>query len=245
MLEKEVFVTTKYGLMPSFAVCPAAPGTFPAIIFYMDAPGYREELKDMARRIARHGYFCLLPDLYYRLGTLRFDVARRDGAMSTVIRAAMASLTNATVMDDTAGMIAFLDGQEKVSPGPLACVGHCMSGAFVTLAAARFASRMAAAASLYGLGIVTDGPDSPHRELPQVKGELYFAFAEVDPGVPPAVVPSLEAAAVRAGVRATIKTVAGTHHGFCFPARPDYSPAAAEATWAELFGLWDRNLVGR
>ena len=52
------------------------PGQFPGIIFYMDAPGIREELRNMARRIARHGYFCLLPDMYYRLGPLRFDVPR-------------------------------------------------------------------------------------------------------------------------------------------------------------------------
>jgi carboxymethylenebutenolidase len=29
----------------------------------MDARGYREELKNMARRMARHGYYCLLPDM--------------------------------------------------------------------------------------------------------------------------------------------------------------------------------------
>ena len=68
MLEKDVVVTTKYGKCPSFAVCPDAPGQYPGIIFYMDAPGIREELRNMARRIARHGYFCLLPDMYYRLG---------------------------------------------------------------------------------------------------------------------------------------------------------------------------------
>ncbi|HZU88444.1 MAG TPA: dienelactone hydrolase family protein, partial [Stellaceae bacterium] len=28
------------------------------------APGIREELRNMARRIAEHGYFCLLPDMY-------------------------------------------------------------------------------------------------------------------------------------------------------------------------------------
>ena len=82
MIEKEVVVTTKYGRQPSFAVCPDEPGQFPAIILYMDAPGIREELRDQARRIAKHGYFCLLPDLYYRLGTLRFDIPRRDEAMS-------------------------------------------------------------------------------------------------------------------------------------------------------------------
>src|SRR3982751_3231444 len=145
MIENHVEVSTKYGRQPCFAVCPDQPGTFPAIILYMDAPGIREELRDQARRIAKHGYFCLLPDLYYRLGTLRFDIPRRNDAMSTVIRPAMKSLTIAAVMDDTGGMLAWLDAQERVKPGPVGCVGHCMSGPFAIAAAARF-PRMKAAA---------------------------------------------------------------------------------------------------
>ncbi len=34
----------------------------------MDAPGIREELYDMARRLATVGYYVLLPNLYYRAG---------------------------------------------------------------------------------------------------------------------------------------------------------------------------------
>ena len=32
------------------------------------SPGVREELRDMARRLATVGYYVLLPDLYYRAG---------------------------------------------------------------------------------------------------------------------------------------------------------------------------------
>src|SRR5436853_6969752 len=128
MIEQDVFVQTKYGRQASFAACPDGSGAFPGVILYMDAPGIREELRNMARRIANHGYFCLLPDLYYRLGTLRFDIPRRNDAMSVVIRGAMQSLTNAAVADDTAGMLAFLDAQDKVKPGPVGCIGHCMCG---------------------------------------------------------------------------------------------------------------------
>ncbi len=242
MSEQEVLVTTKYGTMPSFAACPDGPGAWPAVILYMDAPGIREELRNMARRIAKHGYFCLLPDLYYRLGHLRFDIPRRNETMSVVIRGAMNSLTNAGVADDTGGMLGFLDAQEKVKPGPIGCVGHCMSGSFITTVAARYSSRMAAAASLYGVSIVTDKEDSPHLLLDQVKGELYFAFAEVDPSVPDNVVPTLKKALKKAGVKSTVKTLPGTHHGYQFVARPDYLPNAAEETWDELFDLWKRNL---
>jgi len=241
MIENEVLVTTKYGLQRCFSACPDEPGRFPAIILYMDAPGIREELRDMARRIANAGYFCLLPDLYYRLGTIRFDIPRRSDAMSVVIRGAMQSLTNAAVCDDTGGMLAYLDAQEKVKPGPVGCVGHCMSGPFALSVAARF-PRMKAAASLYGVGMVTDQPDSPHLHLAAVKGELYIAFAETDPSVPAPVVPELKAALANAGVKHVLETVPGTHHGYCFAARNDYNPIAAEATWVKLFDLWNRNL---
>jgi carboxymethylenebutenolidase len=241
MTESDVLVTTKYGRQPAFAACPQSGGPFPGIILYMDAPGFREELKDHARRIAKHGYFCLLPDLYYRLGTIRFDVPRRNDAMSSVIRAAMTGLTLGGVADDTAGMLAFLDAQEMVKPGAVGCVGHCMSGPFAMMAASRFA-RIRAAASLYGVDMVTAGPDSPHLRVGDVKGELYLAFAEVDPAVPENVVPDLAAALDKAKVKYVLETVPGTHHGYCFAARNDYNPTASEATWAKLFALWDRNL---
>jgi carboxymethylenebutenolidase len=90
--------------------------------------------------------------------------------------------------------------------------------------------------------MVTDAPDSPHLAVGGVKGELHVAFAEVDPAVPGNVVPDLRAALDKAKVRYTLETVPGTHHGYCFAARNDYNAAAADATWAKLFALWDRNL---
>lgn len=243
MFERELTVITKYGAMPAFAACPDGAGPFPPVIFYMDAPGIREELRNMARRIAARGYFCLLPDLYYRLGHLRFDIPRRNDAMSVVIRGAMTSLTDAQIVEDTAGMIALLDAQDRVKPGPIGCVGHCMSGSFVAAVAAAFPSRIAAAAALYGIGIATDSPDSPHRKLDRMKAELYFAFAEVDPAVPDQAIDDLREALAKSDLRHTVKVIPGTHHGFQFAARADYHPEASEATWAELFDLWQRTLT--
>ena len=80
--EKDVEIGTRAGVMHGFAVAPADGIPAPAIIFYMDAPGYREELRNMARRIAKAGYFCILPDMYYRLGALRFNLLKRNDAMT-------------------------------------------------------------------------------------------------------------------------------------------------------------------
>ena len=242
LIENNVIVTTRHGRMPAFAACPDEPGNFPPIIFYMDAPGFREELCNMARRIARHGYFCLLPDMYYRLGTVRFDIPRRTDAMSVVIRASMDHLSNEAVYEDTAGLLAYLDAQDKVKPGPVGCVGHCMSGCYITTVAARYPHRIAAAASLYGVRIVTDKEDSPHLIVDQVKGELYYAFAETDGSVPDNVIPDLTAALDKGKVNYKLEVLPGTLHGFQFAERPAYHPAASEEVWGKLFDLWDRNL---
>jgi carboxymethylenebutenolidase len=242
MIERHVDVTSRNGVIPSFAVCPEGPGPYPGIILYMDAPGIREELRNLARRIAKHGYFCLLPDMYYRLGSLRFDFVRRAEGMRPTMFAAMNSLTNALVTEDTAAWLGFLDAQEKVKPGPVGCVGYCMSGRYVTTAAARFSNRFAAVASLYGVGIVTEAQDSPHLLIDRIKGEIYFAFAETDEHVPDSVIPTLRQTLDKAGTRYGLDVYPGSRHGFQFPERDVYETHAAEASWAKIIDLWDRNL---
>ena len=242
--ESMVEVTTKYGRMPAFTVWPesAAETPVPGIIFYMDAPGFREELCNMARRIAKAGYYCILPDMYYRLGTIRLDNTRRTDAMTAVWREAMNSLTNGDVTDDTAGLLNYLDAQGEVAPGPVGCVGYCMSGRYVTTVAGRFPTRIKASASMYGVGIVTDQEDSPHLLLDRVQGELLFIFAETDAHVPQQVVTDLRKAIKKTGVKATIEQLKGTAHGFQFAERQVYTPVQAEAAWDMMFKLWDRNL---
>ena len=54
--------------METFICHPERGGPHPPILFLMDAPGIREELHDMARRLATVGYYVMLPNLYYRAG---------------------------------------------------------------------------------------------------------------------------------------------------------------------------------
>ena len=56
MIEQTVDVPTKDGATRTFIVHPERGGPFPIVLFYMDAPAIREELRDMARRIAAVGY---------------------------------------------------------------------------------------------------------------------------------------------------------------------------------------------
>ena len=66
MIEQHLDIATADGAMNTFVVHPEEGGPFPVVLFYMDAPGNREELRDMARRLAAVGYYVVLPNLYYR-----------------------------------------------------------------------------------------------------------------------------------------------------------------------------------
>ena len=246
MAEKEFNITTPDGVMPSFAAWPDpgehGDGPYPVIVMYMDAPGIREELRDFARRIAGQGYYAVLPDLYYRLGLLRFNLAERTEKMGEMIFAAWHSLPNDGVASDTGAILAALGDDAAASDGPMGCVGYCMSGAFITTVAGRFPDRFAANVSLYGVWIVTEHEDSPHLLAPQIEGEMYYAFAERDHWVPDTVIPDLTAALDAAGVPHEIETFADTDHGFAFPQRDIYHEASAEIVWGKMFDLYARVL---
>ena len=83
MIEKELDIETSDGLMNTFITYPDEGGPYPVVLFLMDAMGKRNELHDMARRLAAAGYYVLLPNLYYR--TIReylpdwSDEENRDG----------------------------------------------------------------------------------------------------------------------------------------------------------------------
>jgi carboxymethylenebutenolidase len=56
MIEKSLDIATADGEMETFICCPERGGPFPAVLLLMDAPGVREELRDMARRLGTVGY---------------------------------------------------------------------------------------------------------------------------------------------------------------------------------------------
>ena len=239
MQESQQAVDTPDGNMDCF-VCSPTGGPWPAVIFYMDVPGIREELREMCRHIAAQGYAVILPDLYYREGRVRFDLAKGEEELKRMF--AMGSkLTVEMIMCDTAGIVEYVQGRSDMTER-IGCVGYCMSGQFVVAAAATFPQHIKAAASLYGVRIVTDQPDSPHLLADKIDAELYLGFAEHDPFVEDFVIPTLGEALDAHGVTYAIETHPGTEHGFCFPERPAYHAQAAQVVWERLFDLYKRNL---
>jgi carboxymethylenebutenolidase len=241
MIEQQLDIKTADGATTTFVVHPERGGPHPAILFFMDAPAIREELRDMARRLATAGYYVVLPNLYYREGVMEIGPLG-DPAVRERMMALMAGLSIDMVMRDTKSLIAWIDTQGAASNGPMGAVGYCMSGQFAINAAARFPDRIKAAASMYGTYLVTDKADSPHTMARQAKGELYFGCAETDRWAPMETVQALDAALKADKVHAEVELYPGVEHGFAFPQRPAYDKTAAERHWERLLALYRRNL---
>jgi carboxymethylenebutenolidase len=242
MIERTIDIATNDGKTTTFVVHPERGGPHPGIVFYMDAPAIREELRDMARRFASAGYYVLLPNLYYRSGVMELGPLSRDPADPGRKRMfeLMESLTIAKIMDDTRALLAFADADPAAKKGPMGAVGYCMSGQYAINAAAQFPEHFRAAASIYGVRLVTDAPDSPHTMAHKIRGESYFACAEIDSWAPKEMVDALSAAVK--GLKSEVEWYPGVEHGFAFPQRPAYNKDAAERHWERLFALWRRNL---
>jgi carboxymethylenebutenolidase len=245
MIEETLDIATRDGAMETFICHPERGGPFPAVLLLMDAHGVREELRDMARRLGTVGYYVLLPNLYYRAGrdTIYGPTVRETGsAEHTRMRAVRTRMTIPPVMDDVGAMLAFIDGQDAVTHGPVGAHGYCMSSPYALAAAARYSHRIAAAASFYGTWLVNDAEESPHLSLGKVRGELYIACAEHDALAPLPMVEELRGLFRRAGTTGEIELYPGVHHGFAFPEAGVYDKPAAERHWERLIALYRRRL---
>ena len=247
MLEDTLDIRTKDGGMETFVCRPERGGPYPPVLFLMDAPGIREELHDMARRLATIGFYVLQPNLYYRAGRdTKYgpDVLEEGSPDHTRMRAVRSKMTIPPVMDDVAAMLAFVDDQKEATKGPVGVHGYCMSGPYALAAAARYPDRVAAAASFYGTWLVSDAVESPHLTLGKAKGELYIACAEHDHVAPLPMVEELRGFFERSGAAGELEIYRGVHHGFAFPQRKAYDKPAAERHWERLISLYRRRLDG-
>ena len=247
MIEETLDITTPDGAMETFICRPERDAPHPAVFLLMDAPGVRDELRDMARRLAAVGYAVLLPNLYYRAGRDSMfspQVLDKNSPEWARMRAIRTKMTIPPVMADFAAMLEFIDASGWAARGAVGVHGYCMSGPYALAAAARFPDRVAAAASFYGTWLVSDAVESPHLTLGRARGELYIACAEHDELAPIAMVEELQGLFARSGNPGELEIYPGVHHGYAFPQRWCYDRPAAERHWERLFALYRRRLHG-
>lgn len=253
LVEKDVEIRTPSGVCDAALIYPEGKGSWPAAILYPDAFGLRPSMRDMAKRLAAEGYVVLVPNPFYRSTKAPgigpgFDFGNPDDRAK--LQALRAPLTNEAVGQDAATYLAFLDSQASVNKKAKAgAFGYCMGGLMTMQTAAAVPNRIGAGASFHGGGLVTDKPDSPHLQVPKMRGQFLIAIAANDDEQQPDAKTKLREAFQAAKLPAKIEVYEGAMHGWCvkdMPMRegkPIYNEAQAERAWSELTALFKRALV--
>ena len=252
MKEFSVNVPTVDGPMETFVTHPEQGGPLAAVVLFMDVWGIREELLDIARRIATVGYCVAVPDFYHRQGRVRHEYRDANNRMISLhslpeadrktVTAPLALLSDTMVVADTGALIRYLDAEAPVRPGPMGSVGYCMGGRHVVSVAAAYPERFRATAGLHPTSLISDRPDSPHLKLDRLRGELYLGFAETDHYAPPAMIQALGVTLAGCSVGYHHEVHPGSVHGYALPDRDIHHKAGANRDWELIFAMYRRQL---
>jgi carboxymethylenebutenolidase len=241
--EANIEVTTPDGVADCYFVHPSS-GAHPGVLFWPDAFGLRPAKMQMGRRLAESGYSVLVVNQYYRSQRAPIVDSTNFAEVRGTLMPLMGSLNADTQTRDARAFVSFLDSQPAVDQSrKMGTMGYCMGGPFTMRTAAAVPDRIGAAASFHGGGLVTDGADSPHLLVPQMKAQYLFAIAENDDENQPEAKVVLRDAFARAGLSAEIEVYAGAMHGWCPPDSTVYHEAQAERAWRRLLALFENALA--
>ncbi|MFE1204126.1 dienelactone hydrolase family protein [Streptomyces sp. NPDC058762] len=241
MPTKTLQIPTADGQADAFAAFPEGEGRHPGVLMYADGFGIRPVLRDMARELAEHGYYVLVPNFFYRHGPapvieLPEYIGEEDRvAIVPQLMRLIEAHTAERVLRDADAFLDFLTAQPEVGPGPVAVTGYCIGGLLATRTAVVHPGRVAALAAFHA-PVGADGPGS----LAKLAAEVHFGHAESD--LTPEALGELNQALDAAGVGYTSEIYPGTVHGFTMSDTDAFDAAALRRHWERLLPLLGRTL---
>ncbi len=241
----KIEIKTRDGVCPAYVYRPSGTGPWPGVLVFMDGLGIRPAMLEIGERLAKQGYFVLVPDLFYRSGpyapmdpqSVFSDPEQRKVLMEKFFGPA----SPANVMADTRAFLDYLAAQPDVKPGGIGTTGYCMGGLLSLTAAGTYPESVVAAASFHGGRLATDAPDSPHLLAPKIRARVYVAGAIEDSSFPDEMKQRLEQALTDAGVDHLIETYPAKH-GWVFRDFPVYDAEASERHWKAMQSLFEAEL---
>ena len=229
--------------MPAYLARPTAPGTYPAVLVFMEIFGVNHHIRSVADRVAAEGYVALAPDVFHRTAPgieLKYDA---DGLARGI--ELMNKVTTTEAMADVAGALAYLKGRPEVGGRGAGAMGFCFGGHLTYLSACE--QPIAAAASFYGGGIAVgspgnDGPPTIAR-TPKIKARILCLFGEKDGYIPLEQVNAIKDALAAANVRHEVVVYPQVGHGFFCDERADYDATSADDAWSRVTALFKHELA--
>ncbi|MEW1636042.1 dienelactone hydrolase family protein [Streptomyces sp. NPDC093801] len=235
-------IPTADGRSDAFAAFPDDGERHPGVLMYPDGFGIRPVLRELARELAGHGYYVLVPNPFYRHGPTPVielpehigeeDRLRVMAQLMPLIRAHTAE----RALSDADAYLRFLTARPEVAAGPVAVTGYCFGGLLAMRTAAAHPGEVAAVGAFHA-PVGADGPGL----FSTITAQVHLGHAEGD--MAPGALEELNRALDAAGVRHTSEVYPGTVHGFTMSDTDAFSASGLERHWDRLLPLLDRALT--
>ncbi|MFC7884776.1 dienelactone hydrolase family protein [Streptomyces sp. NPDC057376] len=241
MRTKTLRIPTADGQADAFAVFPHSGERHPGVLMYADGFGIRPVLREMARDLAGHGYYVLVPNFFYRHGPAPVvELPEHIGeevrpAVFAQLMPLIEAHTADRVLSDAEAFLRFLTSQSEVSAGPVAVTGYCIGGLLAMRTAAAHPGQVAAVAAFHG-PVGADGPEL----FSKLTAQVHLGHAEGD--MTPEALGELNQALDAAGVSYTSEIYPGTVHGFTMSDTDTFSASGLKHHWDQLLPLLARTL---
>lgn len=201
---------------------PSVEGQYPGVIMIHEFWGLNDNVKQMAEKLASHGYVVFAVDLY-------------DGKVGTTAdeaRQLRSSFEQSQWTENMNSAVAYIE--ENHSTSSLGSIGWCFGGGQSLQLALH--NNMDATIIYYGQ-LVTDAED-----LSKINWPVLGIFAELDNGIPPETVNEFEMSLDELGIDNEIHIYPGVNHAFANPSGDRYAPEESKDAWQKTLSFFKKNL---
>lgn len=227
----DVSIPTETGNLRGYRAMPAKGGPFPVALVAAEIFGLNHYMKDICRRLAKAGYYAIVPDLYTRKADLTKMTSMAE------IRPIVNTKYDTELVADYDSTVEFVRSSFGGDMTRMAITGFCRGGRTPLIYAAAN-PKLKAVVAWYGPVGGTPNEFTPRTAMDRVgeiKVPVLGLYGAKDAGVPIAEVEKFFAALKAAGTPAELVIYPEAGHGFHADFRPDnYRKADAEDGWKRM-----------
>ena len=237
-------VTVDTQTMGAYLARPSAPGTYPAVLVFMEIFGVNSHIRAVTERVAAEGYVALAPDFFHRTGP-GVEYGYDETGINEGIKL-LNQLQADEMIADARASLSFLKRKNYVQGDRIGAIGFCVGGHMTYLTACETDVR--AAASFYGGGIAGPqgfggGPSTLSR-TGKIGGRIVCLFGEKDAAIPLDQVDAIRVELNTHNIAHEVVVYPGAEHGFFCDQRGSYNTDAAADAWERVTALFAAELAG-
>lgn len=233
----DVMIPVNDGRLRGYRALPNKGGPFPVVLVAAEVFGLNPYMKDVCRRLAKAGYYAIVPDLYTR----KADLTTYSN-IADIIPIVNAKYDTELVTDYDA-TVEFARASGKADVARMAITGFCRGGR-TTLVYAAANPKLKAAVAWYGspVGQPSDAmPRTAMDRVAEIKVPVLGLYGAKDAGIPVEQVEKFFAALKAAGTPAEYVVYPEAEHGFHADFRSDnYRKADADDGWKRMLAWFKK-----